>query len=184
MKFSLPLSFRAVRSRVTRRERGGICLRWRHTSCLPSPHPHHRRLDLGRRRRSRRPLQRPRPSHDVYLRMRPGPARMQPRRLPVFHQDARPVASRARQGRQRRPHLARFRARVRTNRNRRPTTTGFNRVAWIMPFLVLALGIAFAVHIVRSWKNRPEPALADGIIIRPGSDIDEFRRQARKETDL
>ena len=65
-----------------------------------------------------------------------------------------------------------------------PTTTGFNRVAWIMPFLVLALGIAFAVHIVRSWKNRPEPALADGIIIRPGSDIDEFRRQARKETDL
>lgn len=65
-----------------------------------------------------------------------------------------------------------------------PTATGFNRVAWIMPFLVLALGIAFAVHIVRSWKNRPEPALADGIIIRPGSDIDEFRRQARKETDL
>ncbi|MGA3089124.1 MAG: cytochrome c-type biogenesis protein CcmH [Terriglobales bacterium] len=65
-----------------------------------------------------------------------------------------------------------------------PTSTGFNRVAWIMPFLVLALGIAFAVHIVRSWKNRPEPALADGIIIRPGSDLDEFRQRARKETDL
>ena len=65
-----------------------------------------------------------------------------------------------------------------------PTATGFNRVAWIMPFAVLALGIAFAVHIVRSWKNRPEPALADGIIIRPGSELDEFRRKARKETDL
>ena len=65
-----------------------------------------------------------------------------------------------------------------------PTATGFNRVAWIMPFLVLALGIAFAVHVVRSWKNRPEPALADGIIIRHGSELDEFRQKARKETDL
>jgi cytochrome c-type biogenesis protein CcmH len=65
-----------------------------------------------------------------------------------------------------------------------PTATGFNRVAWIMPFLVLALGIAFAVHIVRSWKNRPEPALADGIVIPPSSELDEFRRRARKETDL
>ena len=65
-----------------------------------------------------------------------------------------------------------------------PTATGFNRVAWIMPFLVLALGIAFAVHVVRSWKNRPEPTLADGIIIRPGSELDEFRQRARKETDV
>jgi cytochrome c-type biogenesis protein CcmH/NrfF len=65
-----------------------------------------------------------------------------------------------------------------------PTATGFNRVAWIMPFAVLALGIAFAVHIVRSWKNRPEPALADGISIPSGSELDEFRQKARKETDL
>jgi hypothetical protein len=55
-----------------------------------------------------------------------------------------------------------------------------------MPFVVLALGIAFAVHIVRSWKNRPEPALADGIPIPRGNenDLDEFRRKARKETDV
>ncbi len=65
-----------------------------------------------------------------------------------------------------------------------PTTRGFNSIAWIMPFLVLALGIAFAVHIVRSWKNRPEPALADGIVIPQGNELDEFRRRARKETDL
>src|ERR1700679_3932223 len=64
-----------------------------------------------------------------------------------------------------------------------PTAAGFDRVAWIMPFLVLALGIAFAVHIVRSWKNRPEPALADGITIPSGSELDEFRRKARQETD-
>jgi cytochrome c-type biogenesis protein CcmH/NrfF len=65
-----------------------------------------------------------------------------------------------------------------------PTATGFNRVAWIMPFLVLALGIAFAVHIVRSWKNRPEPALADGIVIPHSSELEAFRRKARNETDL
>jgi cytochrome c-type biogenesis protein CcmH len=65
-----------------------------------------------------------------------------------------------------------------------PTAKGFNRIAWIMPFVVLALGIAFAVHIVRSWKNRPEPALADGITIPRGSELDELRQKARKETDL
>ena len=65
-----------------------------------------------------------------------------------------------------------------------PTASGFNRVAWIMPFVVLALGIAFAVHIVRSWKNRPEPALADGITIPPGSELEEFREKARQETNL
>jgi cytochrome c-type biogenesis protein CcmH len=65
-----------------------------------------------------------------------------------------------------------------------PTATGFNRIAWIMPFVVLALGIAFAVHIVRSWKNRPTPALADGITIPQGNELDQLRAKARKETDL
>jgi len=37
---------------------------------------------------------------------------------------------------------------------------------------------------VRSWKNRPEPALADGITIPQGSELDEFRQKARKETDV
>src|SRR3984957_6961799 len=55
-----------------------------------------------------------------------------------------------------------------------PGATGFNRVAWIMPFLVLALGIGFAVHIVRSWKNRPQPALADGIVIPRSSELEAF----------
>ena len=65
-----------------------------------------------------------------------------------------------------------------------PTATGFNRVAWIMPFAALAFGITFVVYVVRSWKNRPAPALADGITIRRGSELEEFRRKARKETDL
>ena len=65
-----------------------------------------------------------------------------------------------------------------------PTATGFNRVAWIMPFVALALGITFVVYVVRSWKNRPAPALADGITIPRGGELDEFREKARKETDL
>ena len=65
-----------------------------------------------------------------------------------------------------------------------PTTTGFNRVAWIMPFVALALGIAFVVFVVRAWKNRPAPALADGITIPRGAELDVLREKARKETDL
>ncbi len=65
-----------------------------------------------------------------------------------------------------------------------PTATGFNRVAWIMPFVALALGIAFVVYVVRAWKNRPEPALADGVTIPQGSELDRFRERARKETDV
>jgi cytochrome c-type biogenesis protein CcmH/NrfF len=65
-----------------------------------------------------------------------------------------------------------------------PTASGFNRVAWIMPFAALAFGITFLIYVVRAWKNRPTPALADGIAITQGNELDEFRRKARKETDL
>ena len=65
-----------------------------------------------------------------------------------------------------------------------PTTTGFDRTAWIMPFVVLLAGIGFVVYIVRSWKNKPAPALADGLTPVRGAELDEFREQARKETDL
>lgn len=65
-----------------------------------------------------------------------------------------------------------------------PTTTGFNRLAWIMPFVALALGITLVTYIVRLWKNRPAPALADGIAIPRGGELDTLREQARKETEL
>jgi len=65
-----------------------------------------------------------------------------------------------------------------------PTATGFNRVAWIMPFVALAFGMAFVVFVVRAWKNKPTPALADGIQIPQGSELDDLRRRARQETDL
>ena len=63
-----------------------------------------------------------------------------------------------------------------------PTTTGFNRVAWITPFLALGIGIFAVVWVVRRWKSRPpvpSAALSGGAI-----ELDEFRERARKETEL
>lgn len=65
-----------------------------------------------------------------------------------------------------------------------PTTKGFNRVAWVMPFVALALGLGTVVLVVRAWKNRPVPALADGIKPARGSELEQFRAQAQKETEL
>jgi hypothetical protein len=53
-----------------------------------------------------------------------------------------------------------------------------------MPFAALGLGITVVIYVVRSWRNRPEPALADGIVIPRGRELDDLRRQARRETDL
>jgi len=66
-----------------------------------------------------------------------------------------------------------------------PMTSGFDRTAWIMPFAALIAGIVVLILIIRAWKNKPAPALADGIAapVR-GADLDPFREQARKETDL
>jgi cytochrome c-type biogenesis protein CcmH/NrfF len=68
-----------------------------------------------------------------------------------------------------------------------PTTTGFNRVAWIMPFAVLAAGTWLAVMFVRRWQSRAvAPAMgADlGEVEISGMDVDALRRRAREETQL
>jgi cytochrome c-type biogenesis protein CcmH len=65
-----------------------------------------------------------------------------------------------------------------------PTNKGFNRIAWVMPFVALALGLTTVVFIVRAWKNRPTPALADGIKPLRGTELEHFRAQAQKETEL
>lgn len=63
-----------------------------------------------------------------------------------------------------------------------PTTSGFNRVAWIMPFAVFAAALALTILLVRLWKSRtvahpvPPPNLdADA--------LDALRKKARQETD-
>ncbi|MGB7555836.1 MAG: cytochrome c-type biogenesis protein CcmH [Candidatus Korobacteraceae bacterium] len=63
-----------------------------------------------------------------------------------------------------------------------PTTTGFNRVAWIMPFAVFAAALALTILLVRLWKSRtiahpvPPPNL-------DAAELDELRKKARQETD-
>jgi cytochrome c-type biogenesis protein CcmH len=64
-----------------------------------------------------------------------------------------------------------------------PTTTGFNRVAWVMPYLALVLGIGLVVFIVRAWAARPARAPAAGPRLS-AAELDQFRQQARKETEL
>src|ERR1700747_1385553 len=40
-----------------------------------------------------------------------------------------------------------------------PTTTGFDRTAWIMPFAALFVGLAIVILIVRAWENRSPTAI-------------------------
>ena len=65
-----------------------------------------------------------------------------------------------------------------------PTTSGFDRTAWIVPFVALAMGLSIVVLVIRAWKNRPAPAIADGLRPIRGAELEQFRDQARKETDL
>jgi cytochrome c-type biogenesis protein CcmH len=65
-----------------------------------------------------------------------------------------------------------------------PTTRGFDRAAYIMPFAALILGFGLIVLVIRAWKNRPAPAIADGLRPIGGAELERFRDQARKETDL
>ena len=65
-----------------------------------------------------------------------------------------------------------------------PTVTGFNIVAWVMPFAVLLAGTGLAVFVIRTWSDRPIPALPGGIHPARGADLEKFREQARSETEL
>ena len=65
-----------------------------------------------------------------------------------------------------------------------PTMQGFDRAAYIIPPVVLVLGVGLIVFVIRSWKNRPAPALADGLQPARGAELDQFRDQAGKETEL
>jgi cytochrome c-type biogenesis protein CcmH/NrfF len=64
-----------------------------------------------------------------------------------------------------------------------PTTTGFNRIAWIMPFAVFALAIILTVWLVRLWRAHavaqpvPHPNLG-------AEQLDDLRKRARQETEF
>ncbi len=65
-----------------------------------------------------------------------------------------------------------------------PTKSGFDRTAWIVPIITLFFGFALVIYVVRAWKNRPAPAIADGLRSVHTAELDRFREQARKETEL
>jgi cytochrome c-type biogenesis protein CcmH len=65
-----------------------------------------------------------------------------------------------------------------------PTKTGFNRVAWIMPYLVLVLGLAMVTLIVRTWRSRPLVLPAGAVAAVHGAELEHFRDQARKDTEI
>ena len=63
-----------------------------------------------------------------------------------------------------------------------PTTSGFNIVAWIMPFAIFILALVAVVYVVRTWKRRA-PA-----VVQPSPEKSEalnpYRELARKETEI
>lgn len=65
-----------------------------------------------------------------------------------------------------------------------PTKAGFNKVAWIMPYVALVLGLGITIFLVHAWKSRALPAMAGGVRPVTGPELDQFREQARRETDL
>jgi len=64
-----------------------------------------------------------------------------------------------------------------------PTTTGFNRVAWIMPIVIFIAALVAVVLVVRAWKRRSPTPPSDSAGPASG-ELDEFRRRAREETSL
>jgi cytochrome c-type biogenesis protein CcmH len=65
-----------------------------------------------------------------------------------------------------------------------PSTTGFGRVAWIMPYLALFVGIGVVVFVIREWRTRPLVVPAGMPAPVTGPELDRFRSQARNETEL
>ncbi|HEU5403061.1 MAG TPA: cytochrome c-type biogenesis protein CcmH [Terriglobales bacterium] len=62
-----------------------------------------------------------------------------------------------------------------------PTTSGFNIVAWIMPFAIFGLALAAVVLVVRAWKRRTP---ATPVTAPTSESLDSYRELARKETEL
>ena len=64
-----------------------------------------------------------------------------------------------------------------------PTKTGFDRMAWLMPYLALLLGVGVVIFAMRSWKTRLATASHSGPALS-SAELDRFRAQARKETEI
>jgi len=65
-----------------------------------------------------------------------------------------------------------------------PTKTGFDRVAWITPYVALLFGLGLVGFIVRAWRSRPLLKPAELPASVEGAELERFREQARRETEV
>jgi cytochrome c-type biogenesis protein CcmH len=65
-----------------------------------------------------------------------------------------------------------------------PTHSGFDRVAWLLPYIALIGGIGGVALVVRAWQRRRVPATVAAGAGLSSADLSRLREQARKETDL
>ena len=65
-----------------------------------------------------------------------------------------------------------------------PTTTGFDRAAYIVPLAAVTLGFGVIAVVIYAWKNRSAPITASGLRSIRGPKLERFRAQARRETTL
>jgi len=65
-----------------------------------------------------------------------------------------------------------------------PTHSGFDRVAWLLPYIALVVGIGGVAFIVRAWHKRRVPATVAASSGLSAADLSRLREQARQETDL
>ena len=61
-----------------------------------------------------------------------------------------------------------------------PTDQGFNRLAWMMPFAVLIMGVGATSLLIRKWKLRTVPMPPPSTTAR----FSEVRDRIRRETEL
>ncbi len=65
-----------------------------------------------------------------------------------------------------------------------PLTTGFGRVAWIMPFAVLALALSGCIFLINRWRSRSGMQSALAATPADNDRAEALRMRARQETEL
>jgi len=67
-----------------------------------------------------------------------------------------------------------------------PTTSGFDRTAWIFPAVAFVVGVTLVILVVRAWKKKgppTKPPSSGGPPLDDG-ELQRFRQQALEETEV
>ena len=67
-----------------------------------------------------------------------------------------------------------------------PTTSGFDRTAWIFPAVAFVVGVTLVILVVRAWKKKGPPTKppSSGGPPADDSELQRFRQQALEETEV